>query len=55
MRISNKVGGKEGRVDEGQTARICELCSNSVICKHKLTEGRQQERERGAQVSESAK
>jgi len=30
MRISNKVGGKEGRVDKGQTAHICELCSNSV-------------------------
>jgi len=30
MRISNKVGGKEGRVDKGQNVRICELCSNSV-------------------------
>jgi len=30
MRISNKVSGKEGRVDEGQTAHICELCSDSV-------------------------
>jgi len=30
MRISNKVGGKEGRDDEGQTVHICELCSNSV-------------------------
>jgi len=30
MRIGNKVGGKEGRVDEGQTACMCELCLNSV-------------------------
>jgi len=30
MRISNKVGGKEGADDKGQTAHICKLCSNSV-------------------------
>jgi len=31
MRISNEVDGKEGRVDEGQTARARELCSDSVM------------------------
>jgi len=30
MRLSNKVGGKEGRDNKGQTAHICKLCLNSV-------------------------
>jgi len=36
MRIGNKVGCKEGRVDKGQTVYICELCSYSVNMKPDL-------------------
>jgi len=43
MRISNKVGGKEGRVDDRQTVCMCDFYSDSVIGSEKETENEELE------------